>query len=82
MDTDAEHMSQAGAAVTTVTPGAASASAPADLIAVEETLHFSGRFPFGIDQWAYVPFDVPPGTRRITVTTTHARWPVSSRLRP
>ena len=23
-------------------------------------LYFRGRFPFGIDRWAYVPFDVPP----------------------
>ena len=23
------------------------------------TLSFGGRFEFGIDQWAYVPFDVP-----------------------
>ena len=28
-------------------------------------LSFSGRFKFGIDQWAYVPFDVPAGINRI-----------------
>ena len=32
-----------------------------------ETIHltFSGRFGFGIDQWAYLPFEVPPGVRRV-----------------
>ena len=60
-------MSQSG----TVVP---SMSAHSRLRGVEEQLDFSGRFPFGIDQWAYVPFDVPPGTRRITVTTTHGRF--------
>ena len=34
-------------------------------------LSFQGRFKFGIDQWAYVPFDVPTGIRRIDVTTSH-----------
>ena len=38
------------------------------------TLSFQGRFPFGIDRWAYVPFDVPPGVRRISVSTTHDRF--------
>ena len=31
-------------------------------------LSFRGRFNFGIDQWAYVPFDVPAGTQRIDVS--------------
>ena len=31
----------------------------------------SGRFGFGIDQWAYVPFDVPAGIQRIDVSTSH-----------
>jgi hypothetical protein len=35
------------------------------------TLSFAGRAAFGIDQWAYVPFHVPPGVRRITVSTSH-----------
>jgi hypothetical protein len=35
------------------------------------TLGFRGRFKFGIDQWAYVPFDVPPGINRIDVSTSH-----------
>jgi hypothetical protein len=35
------------------------------------TLEFEGRFGFGIDQWAYVPFDVPAGVRRISVSTSH-----------
>ena len=34
-------------------------------------LSFRGRFSFGIDQWAYVPFDVPAGTQRIDVSTSH-----------
>ena len=33
-----------------------------------------GRFNFGIDQWAYVPFDVPEGTRRIDVSTSHDQF--------
>ena len=37
-------------------------------------LSFHGRFPFGIDQWAYLPFAVPPGIRRISVGTTHDRF--------
>lgn len=35
------------------------------------SLSFRGRFRFGIDQWAYVPFDVPPGINRIDVGTSH-----------
>jgi hypothetical protein len=35
------------------------------------TLWFEGRSPFGIDQWCYVPFDVPPGVHRIDVSTSH-----------
>jgi hypothetical protein len=34
-------------------------------------LSFRGRFNFGIDQWAYVPFDVPAGIQRIDVSTSH-----------
>jgi hypothetical protein len=34
-------------------------------------LTFAGRFSFGIDQWAYVPFDVPAGIQRIDVSTSH-----------
>ena len=37
-------------------------------------LAFHGRFNFGIDQWAYVPFDVPAGTRRIDVSTSHDQF--------
>jgi hypothetical protein len=40
----------------------------------EHTLDFGGRFGFGIDQWAYVPFDVPAGVRRISVSTSHDRF--------
>jgi hypothetical protein len=32
---------------------------------------FSGRFPFGIYRWAYLPFDVPAGVRQIRVSTSH-----------
>ncbi|HUO38757.1 MAG TPA: CehA/McbA family metallohydrolase [Mycobacterium sp.] len=35
------------------------------------TFDFSGRFRLGIDQWAYIPFDVPSGVRRIRVDTSH-----------
>ena len=37
-------------------------------------LSFSGRFKFGIDQWAYVPFDVPAGIQRIDVSTSHDQF--------
>lgn len=37
------------------------------------SLSFEGRFPFGIDRWAYVPFDVPAGVHRIDVSTSHER---------
>jgi hypothetical protein len=39
-------------------------------------LSFNGRFNFGIDQWAYAPFDVPAGTQRIDVTTSHEQFSV------
>lgn len=32
---------------------------------------FTGRSPFGIDQWAYVPFEVPPGVRRVSVSYSY-----------
>jgi hypothetical protein len=38
------------------------------------THSFQGRFGFGIDQWAYVPFDVPAGIQRIDVSTSHDRF--------
>jgi hypothetical protein len=37
---------------------------------------FRGRFGFGIDQWAYVPFDVPAGTQRIDVSASHDQFSV------
>jgi hypothetical protein len=37
-------------------------------------LSFGGRFKFGIDQWAYVPFDVPPGVNKIDVATSHDQF--------
>jgi hypothetical protein len=42
----------AAMSVATVAPGA-----------IEVT--FAGRFGFGIYRWAYLPFDVPAGVRRI-----------------
>jgi hypothetical protein len=39
-------------------------------------LTFAGRFGFGIDQWAYVPFDVPAGIQRIDVSTSHDQFSV------
>ena len=38
------------------------------------TLSFGGRFKFGIDQWAYMPFDVPAGISRIEVSTSHEQF--------
>jgi len=35
------------------------------------TFEFHGRFRFGIERWAYVEFDVPPGVARISVRTSH-----------
>src|ERR1700738_1864941 len=32
---------------------------------------FAGRFGFGIDRWAYLPFEVPVGVQRIRVATSH-----------
>jgi predicted metal-dependent phosphoesterase TrpH len=40
----------------------------------DDSLEFSGRFGFGIDQWACVPFDVPTGVRRISVQASHDRF--------
>jgi hypothetical protein len=40
----------------------------------EIALSFTGRFGFGIDRWAYVPFDVPPGIWRISVSTSHDQF--------
>ena len=44
-------------------------------------LSFHGRFSFGIDQWAYVPFDVPAGIQRIDVSTSHDQL-LAARHRP
>jgi hypothetical protein len=38
------------------------------------THSFQGRFKFGIDQWAYVPFEVPEGISRIVVSTSHDQF--------
>jgi hypothetical protein len=42
---------------------------------------FSGRFGFGIDQWAYLPFEVPTGVQRIRVTTSHDHFAVGGPIR-
>lgn len=49
----------------------------------DETIHiaFSGRFGFGIDQWAYLPFEVPMGVQRIRVSTSHDHLAVGSVVR-
>ena len=48
-----------------------------------ETIHvtFSGRFGFGIDQWAYLPFEVPAGVQRIRVSTSHDQFAVGGLIR-
>ncbi|WP_432830027.1 CehA/McbA family metallohydrolase [Dactylosporangium sp. CA-092794] len=40
----------------------------------QTALVFRGRFGPGIDRWAYVPFAVPAGVRRISVWTWHERF--------
>ncbi|WP_102417204.1 CehA/McbA family metallohydrolase [Mycobacterium sp. 4858] len=47
------------------------------------TIHitFSGRFGFGIDQWAYLPFEVPAGVHRIRVDTAHDGFAVGGPVR-
>ncbi|HET7074249.1 MAG TPA: CehA/McbA family metallohydrolase [Mycobacterium sp.] len=42
---------------------------------------FSGRFGFGIDRWAYLPFEVPVGVQRIRVTTSHDGFAVGELIR-
>lgn len=48
-----------------------------------ETIHisFSGRFGCGIDQWAYLPFEVPAGVQRIRVSASHDRFAVGGPIR-
>jgi hypothetical protein len=48
-----------------------------------EAIHieFSGRFGFGIDQWAYLPFEVPLGVQRIRVATSHDSFAVGGPIR-
>ena len=48
-----------------------------------QTIHiaFSGRFGFGIDQWAYLPFEVPTGVQRIRVATSHDHFAVGGLIR-
>ena len=49
----------------------------------DQTIHiaFSGRFGFGIDQWAYLPFEVPTGVKQIRVTTAHDHFAVGGVVR-
>jgi hypothetical protein len=49
----------------------------------DQTIHiaFSGRFGFGIDQWAYLPFEVPTGVKQIRVATAHDHFAVGSVVR-
>jgi hypothetical protein len=42
---------------------------------------FSGRFGCGIDQWAYLPFEVPAGVQRIRVSTSHDHFAVGGPIR-
>ncbi|MET9605198.1 CehA/McbA family metallohydrolase [Streptomyces sp. NPDC006512] len=35
------------------------------------TTTYRGRSPYGIDQWAYVAFEVPAGVQRISVAASH-----------
>jgi hypothetical protein len=42
---------------------------------------FSGRFKFGIYQWAYLPFDVPAGIEQIRVATSHEKFAVGGLAR-
>jgi hypothetical protein len=42
---------------------------------------FSGRFGCEIDQWAYLPFEVPAGVQRIRVSTSHDRFAVGGPIR-
>ncbi len=44
-------------------------------------LSFSGRFGFGIDQWAYLPFEVPLGVQRIRVTASHDKFALGGPIR-
>jgi hypothetical protein len=42
---------------------------------------FSGRFGFGIYQWAYLPFEVPAGMQQIRVDTSHENFAVAGLAR-
>jgi hypothetical protein len=48
-----------------------------------ETIHlaFSGRFGFGIDRWAYLPFEVLAGVQRIRFTTSDDHFVVGELIR-
>jgi hypothetical protein len=63
--------------IATVAPGAVTEQREGNAIEVT----FSGRFGFGIYRWAYLPFDVPVGVRRIRVTTSHSDFGVSAAAR-
>lgn len=63
--------------IATVAPGAITEQRETGVIDVE----FSGRFGFGIYRWAYLPFDVPAGVRRIRVGISHADFAVGGPVR-
>lgn len=48
------------------------AGAPGSIV----TSVYRGHSPFGFDQWAYIPFDVPPGVNRISVKYTYHEFVV------
>ena len=56
--------------IETVAPAAITEQRAGEAIQVA----FSGRFRFGIYRWAYLPFDVPAGVRRIRVATSHENF--------
>jgi predicted metal-dependent phosphoesterase TrpH len=45
-----------------------------DLADGSQVTTFTGRSPFGLDQWVYLPFEVSAGMDRITVTAAHQRF--------
>jgi hypothetical protein len=61
--------------IATVAPGAVTDQGEAIEVA------FSGRFGFGIYQWAYLPFDVPAGVLRIRVSASHENFAMAGLAR-
>jgi hypothetical protein len=63
--------------VAMIAPGAVTEERDSETIDIA----FSGRFGFGIDQWAYLPFEVPLGVQRIRVETSHDSFAVGGPVR-